>query len=1220
MKLRRKLPVAVQIFLFVLSSVIVISAQGTNLGSIRGRVTDPNGSAVPNAQVEVLDVSTGLKSNLTTNGDGEYEAAGLKYGPYKVNVTAQGFKTVSVNVALSSSETVRADVQLEIGEASAIVDVTSEGSVIQTETPTIGGNITARQIIDLPRDSRDIYDFLYLNPNITSGNENAPLKFIGAQSYGAAFSLDGQRSNGGIFSEPTNSQPSLEAIGDLTVLTNNFSAEYAGVANIRVVTKRGTNKYHGSLFYNNKNSALAAWTVQDKVDLSKFVPNPARPDFPKPYFNLNEVGGSFSGPVPGTKRTFFMASYERRWSVTPFRFSATRNLPGQRILNGDFTQLADARKPAVPATVLALLTPDELANNTVLVGATRRFRTIPSRLLNPTTARLIDLYYPKSSLDAPVDALGRLQDFAQNDAERGTRDLVTVRVDHDFTENDKFYGVYNFQNRPSTSGAVAGGAYPAFGFRVNEQKNNTLSLSYTRIFSPKIVNETRGGFNRQKIYRRAPNTLRDFLTSVNFSGSEIDQIGSVIGPTVLDTYGQFELRITNFATLSGGGRSVDRALDQNLVTFGDTLTWSAGSHTLKFGFDTVYNSAIDGFTANRGNPRGRLDYTGGGNANLDAFGRFLIGLPPNDARYNNRLRGALEASNWEHGFFVQDDWRVHPNVTLSLGLRYELITPFVEKNGLAVNFDPDFVDPATGRKGRFVVPSADVLPLIDPAIVGYGVVTAEEMGLGKGLIKTDKNNFAPRLGVAWRVTEKSVFRAGYGIVYPTSAAQGVRDALGSTPFNQGRRRRTAGGFSLGGFPGGITPAGQTPFSGGRLDAASTVPSVNLIDFDLQQPRIQQYNVTFEQEVGWQTGIRVSYLGSRLSGLVGGTDLNLLPPNDTPYGTRNDSGLPCVPGDDCTELPADKARLPFPELGSFLLAYGNYGSGRSHALQFEANRRFARGFSFNVSYTLLDQKGIGFDTGNSSLGGTAYNQFNPEADDARDAFVSRHRFIAYGIVEVPFGKGRAFGKDLNPWAEGVFGGWQLSWNMFAKSGTGFTPFWTCGNCGPVYLGNIASDSLDAVGGFSNYLSYRPRLVSGVNPYGNSNDAYFNTAAFALPTLGADLLDNPDVIKRNSLTGPATWGANLGVRKNFALGERMKLEIGADFNNVFNHPLFSPTNPDFTVNFTQLGTFFVDVDPVTARILPITRVDPNPNFGVLNRSFNDEGIDNRRSVRLRLRFTF
>src|SRR5438034_1233895 len=359
-------------------------SQGTNLGTIRGSVVDEKGATVPNAIVKVTDLATGITLDLTTNGQGDYEAAGLKSGNYRITVNAPGFKTTSLSAVLTGSDVVRADAKLEVGEASAIVSVTTEAGLIQTETPTVGGTINNRQLIELPRDSRDIYQFLYLSPNITQGEASGSFKYIGAQSYGAAFSLDGQRSNGGIFGEPTASQPSLEAIGELTVLSNNFTAEYAGIANIRVDTKRGQKEYHGSLFYNNKNSALAAWSLGDKNDLANFVPSFARPDFPKPYFNLNETGGSVNGPIPwiGKNKTFFTVAYERRWNVNPFRFAARNSVPSQPLLSGDFSHLADSRKPTVPADVLSLLTPQELAANTVLVGGTRRFITIPQRLLN----------------------------------------------------------------------------------------------------------------------------------------------------------------------------------------------------------------------------------------------------------------------------------------------------------------------------------------------------------------------------------------------------------------------------------------------------------------------------------------------------------------------------------------------------------------------------------------------------------------------------------------------------------------------------------------------------------------------------------------------------------------------------------------------------------------------------------------------------------------------
>jgi hypothetical protein len=589
-------------------------------------------------------------------------------------------------------------------------------------------------------------------------------------------------------------------------------------------------------------------------------------------------------------------------------------------------------------------------------------------------------------------------------------------------------------------------------------------------------------------------------------------------------------------------------------------------------------------------------------------------LSPNTVQFVDRLRGQLDATNFEYGFFFQDDFRVSPNVTLNLGLRYELITPFVDHDNLLVNFDKDFVDPTTHRKGRFVVPTSDVIPLIDPRIVNYGVVTAKEAGVSRGLVNTDRNNFAPRLGIAWRLTEKTVLRGGYGMFYPTSAAQGIRDALASAPFNQGLTKSGAV-IPLGGWPGGLTPAGITPFNGGRLNTFDNTPTANNIPFDLQQPRIEQFNATFEHELARKIGIRVSYLGTRMHGLIGGTDLNMLPPNTTPFGTFNEDGDPCTPDDgDCTISAADAARRPFPELGSFLASYKNFGNGKSNALQVEVNRRFVNGLTFNASYTLLDQKGSGFDTGNSSLGGTSYNQFNPTNDFARDAFISRHRFVSYGIYDLPFGKGRKYANDMPNWADTALGGFQLTWNMFAKSGTGFTPYWECGNCDPVFPGNIGSEFLDAVGGF-NGTSFRPIVLSG-SPYIKKGDQFFNPAAFGPPTVGADTLDNPNLARRNILTGPGTWGVNLGLRKFFHIKENTQLEVGADFDNVFNHPLRSPAD----INFAHLGVFFLDVDPATGKLLPITRFDPDPDFGRTVQSFTQEGIDNRRSIRLRVRLTF
>ena len=367
---------------------------------------------------------------------------------------------------------------------------------------------------------------------------------------------------------------------------------------------------------------------------------------------------------------------------------------------------------------------------------------------------------------------------------------------------------------------------------------------------------------------------------------------------------------------------------------------------------------------------------------------------------------------------------------------------------------------------------------------------------------------------------------------------------------------------------------------------------------------------------------MSYIGARQHGLIAGFDLNELPPSNTPFGITDEDGNPCfdtTPGvittdlGNCVESPADEARRPFPNgLGDFLASYGNVGTGRSHALQIEVNRRFARGLMFNASYTLLDQKSSGLDLGNSSLGGALYNQFNVGTDLSRDSFVSRHRFVSYGSYDIPFGRGRKYGDSGSKWVDAVAGGFQVSWQMFAKSGTGFTPFWTCNNCGPVYTGNIASGFVDAVGDFSG-PSFRPLVIG--DPYaGVSGDQFFNPAAFAVPPTGADVFDNPAVAKRNSLVGPGTWGVNMGLRKFFRFSDKTKLEVGADFNNVFNHPLLSPLD----TGFANLGDFDIGLNSSGRPV--ITAVNPNDSFGRNNFSFSQEGIDNRRSIRLKLRLTF
>jgi len=1224
---------------FLLFAAGVVFGQGTDLGTIRGTVTDSSGAVIPGATVTVTDTLTNTSRETKTNSQGHYEMFALKPGTYTVAITATGMSKKEITgLVLNGSDTVSADAVLKVSTTEETVVVSIEAPAINTEDQTISQTLNSLEVVELPRDSRSVYSFLYLNPNVTQSAADGSFKFIGAQSYGASFSLDGQRSNGGVFGEPTASQPSLEAVGEINLLTSDFSSEYAGVANIRVSTKRGGADYHGSAFYNNKNSALAAWTLDDKEGQANFAPTAFQSKYPNPYFNLNDIGGSVGGPVPLLKNTWFFVAYERNYLVAPTKIQST-TVPHPALYAGDFSGLNDSAKPAVPSSVT--LTPAEVANDTIDDGTGtggRKFIRIPSRLLNPTVQGLINTYFPKIGLSAPINPgngriVGGYQTILPGSS---TQDVGTVRIDHDISERNRLYGVYNVSAQVSARtpvGNSAGQVYTGLGLTQNDRRNHTISLSYVHTFKASLVNEARGGVNRENLFRHSNTTLQGFLSGIGFDQSDIDAYGSVVGPFSLSTFGHPAISFGSFAAFTNGGRNTFRPLDENLVTFGDTLTWVVGKHAFRMGGDIVRNAAVDGFASNRGNPRGLMTYTGTG---TNPFTRFLLGLPPTSAAYVLQTRPPMDVHNWENGYFFQDTWKVSSKLTVSLGLRYELITPFVDKNDLIANFDPNFVNPTTGQFGRFVIPSTKTLDFLDTRIISFGYVLAKDSGLGvgRGTLRMDKTDFSPRIGVAYQLGNKSVLRGGYGIYYPTSAAQGIRDPIATNAFNQSITKRvaTSNPIPIEGWPG--FTHGISPVTGGNITSGlGSSPSVNAVPFNLRQPRIHQYNATFEREIGWNSAVRFSYLGATMHGLIAGRDLNELQPSAVPFGTHTigDDGEPtgiCEPVDnaDCDISNEDRQRYRFPSLGDFVTSFGNYGHAQSHAFQTQLDHRVSHGLMFNVSYTYLDQKSTALDTGNSSLGGVTYNQFQPDSDYGIDGYISRHRFVAYGIYDLPAGRGRQYGSSMSRWADVIVGGWQTTFNLFAKSGTGFTPFWTCEDCGnnssPITPGNVGVSSIDAVGDF-NAESFRPVVLSN-NFNQRSGDQIWNPAAFGPPSVGADLFTQAGVAKRNMLWGPGTWGVNLGLHKDFHFTDRVTAQLGADVSNVFNHPLLSPDADagGGGGEFAWLGSFNLRVDQTTGNLLPIDPADvtPNPNFGRLISSFRQEGIENRRTVRLRLRITF
>jgi len=367
-----------------------------------------------------------------------------------------------------------------------------------------------------------------------------------------------------------------------------------------------------------------------------------------------------------------------------------------------------------------------------------------------------------------------------------------------------------------------------------------------------------------------------------------------------------------------------------------------------------------------------------------------------------------------------------------------------------------------------------------------------------------------------------------------------------------------------------------------------------------------------------------------TGQIVGQDLSMIPPNDNPFGTTQGDGVTaCDPinDQDCAYSPADMARLKFPALGDYILGYGNVGHSFTSSFQAQAQRQ-TNGFTFSVAYTYLDQNSSGLDTGNTSLGGAAYNPFQPNSDYGPESYTSRQRVVAYGIFDLPMGRGKHFLSSSSRLVDAFVGGWQTSTNFFVKSGTPFTPFWSCDDCDPVLPGNVASGSIDAVGDF-NSPSFRPVLTGSSKS--TAAGYQWNANAFTLPSIGSDLYSQPGVVKRNALMGPGTYGVNLGLHKSIHINDRIAMQLGADIDNVFNHPMLSPDASDGGGggSFAQLGDFNVAVDQTTPpapgqqpRLLPITPdlVNINTDFGRLYRSYEEEGVDSRRSIRLRGRITF
>jgi len=1105
------------------------------LGTIRGTVTDPQGAVVPGAAVLVIDENTGVPRPVETDAEGRFEATNLRPGSYRVEVVTTQFKKYErPGVVLRAAGTALVDVRLEIGALTEVVTVSAEPiNDITLESPAIARGLDEQQLRDLPRNSRDVQSFLLLNPNVLGGFDN--IQFLGSRTYGVTYIQDGQASTNAIFGTVGNSAPGLDAISEVSVLSNSYSAEYGGLAGVVVTTRRGGNVYKGSAFYDFNANELNALTYNQKYGLSEEELSGLRED-PNTDTHEHRWGISFSGPVK-TGKTFFHASYEGANDKAIYG-GGRANVPTAALRNGDFR-----------GTTLVVRDP--------LTGQPFPGNVIPADRISPEARAILDYFYPLPNAGTLSTGMGVYQQFVPETRNRQRADL---RIDHEASEKDSLFLRAGFQHRdPNSIQFEAGNAFSNLGIRDTKLTTYSVVGGWTRIFSNNVVNEFRVGYNYDQARQQSQYNAFEVNATLGLENAPSlgpDRVGF---PSFQFSGGSSSSRPSN---IGDGNTGVDRTIRQNAFSISNNLTWIMGAHSFKGGALWNRNAAVDG----RGkgvNFRGRYRFNGARTGS--AYADFLLGLT-RDVTDSVTTRGDLDGYSNDFAVFLQDDWRVSKDLTVFLGLRYEIVGAWHEKNDQLANFIAE-------GDGYHIAPNEEVASLLPPGVVSRGTTRlASAEGFPDTLINTDNNNFSPRVGFAWRVggNDETVLRGGFGLFHPTVAVQGLRDLMASNMFRYGNTR--AGAPLANGFSGGeeFVDPGDVGQQG--------------VDPNIKSPDIYQYNLTLERELSGSMGVRLSYIGSTMRKLVVDRDANTLRAS-----TEFFSG-------DISD-PEMAARLPFPLWGWYMDQVENTGSGQFHAGQIELVRRFRNGLAFNVAYTLAHSDANAPDVGNSSLGGVQFDPYDIEKDRGPDPNVVRHRIVANATWDVPVGHGRKHGANMPGWANALFGGWTVSALFQARSGNNLTPFFTSFYTTSPWNTGKPLDGL----GVSFCCAWRPDQISDPNT-GGGRDAFFNQQAYALPADGQ--LGNA---KKGSLLGPGTWVVNLAFYKDIVKRDRFTLQLSALLDNAFNHPQFYAA---YDGGFAQLDSWLIDGDA------------NNGTTGVLGADAinNIEGFSPGRVLRIGLRSTF
>jgi hypothetical protein len=1136
----------------------------STFGGIRGTVQDASGAAIPDAHVTLHSLDENTDQVTNTDGTGSFTLENVKAGKYSLRGQRTGFADAVVDgVTLAARQDLRFTLTMTVAAEQTTVEVTASDAEVNTENATLGDSKSATDIGQLPLNSR-ASTTSPLAALASSGNvqQDSQGNFAigGATSNQIGFSVDGISSvnvfQSGVAltvnAAGSNPYPSSEGIAELKVTAFNNNAEFSQVADVTFTTKAGTNQFHGSLFEYLQNDALNAKVY----NFSEKAPE-----------RFNTFGGSMSGPVliphlyNGHDKTFFFFDYEGNRRRTSAAEQYT--VPSTADRAGNLSDLAstipvNSSNPNCPATVGCLVNP---ATGSQLTGQPFANYQITSPL-SQSSLTLLNEYYPLPN----ATNLGGGLNYQTLVPTPSNTNGFDGRVDQVLTSKQQIYARFNWKN------LLVNVVNPLLPNDVDTEHDRSFLISHNYVISDRWLNEFRFGFSHTLLAPDFPIEGAAAIAQLGFQGVDVSNHPTDGGfPSIVFSDG------TNFTPI---GRDHVGPTQSSTNQLADNVTYSRGKHTLRAGIDVRWVRFGVPEIETPSDDYGLFTF----NQNIftgSSFGDFLLGIP--NTTYFAVTGPRDNAGGAQTGIYGQDEWRVSDRLTVNVGLRWELLPPFVDKNGIQANFDPTtnsiLVNDILYRKlggpvlaflQSFNACNAAPPGLSAPADAGYApssakpctaVVSNNQEGLPKGLRQTYLRNFDPRISFAYRPfrNDKTVVRAGFGIFTVTALGQ-LQNNNESNPqasVYTYSNMNTVGSPSFQ-FPQVAPPgvAGQAQIGGGEIEQAT--------DPRYRDAQSTQWNVTLEQAVTSNTAVRVSYVGMNSYRLPVTINLNQQLPTTVPAPLANPNPI------------------PFPNWGT-MFSTENLGHQNYQGLELQATHRMGNGLSYQANYTwahnLSDAQG---DAPTAFQGETRYGL----ADEDRFAInknrgnvvgTRRNRFLLTGTYELPYGQGRRWSNSSSV-MNGILGGWNLNTITLLETGPYLTPTMS-----------VSEDQTNTNPAAADVALVRPDRVGNPIPAHRTNTNYFDINAFALPPMGAGRVGNASV---GSLEGPGTIAVNAGLAKVVPIRESIHLRFEATFTNVLNRTNLAP---------------------------PVTDISTPSSFGALTTAQTAESAGNRTGqVALRLEF--